>query len=193
MKTLFKISILMAALGVVTALSATPEWPEWRGPGGQGHAAANAQPPIRWSETEGVVWKTAIPGRGWSSPVIDGKQIWLTTAHETPAKPEDAKRRLTANTADQPLVLLEKVDLHAVCVDRNSGKILRDIRLFSEQEPQWIHELNSYASPTPVLESGRAYFHFGTFGTACVDTRSGKVLWTNSSLRIMHELSLIHI
>jgi hypothetical protein len=187
MKTLFKISILMAALGVVTASSATPEWPEWRGPGGQGHAAANAQPPIRWSETEGVVWKTAIPGRGWSSPVIDGKQIWLTTAHETPAKPEDAKRRLTANTADQPLVLLEKVDLHAVCVDRNSGKILRDIRLFSEQEPQWIHELNSYASPTPVLESGRAYFHFGTFGTACVDTRSGKVLWTNSSLRIMHE------
>ncbi len=187
MKTLFKISILTAALGAVTALSDTPEWPEWRGPGGQGHAAANAHPPTRWGETEGVVWKTAIPGRGWSSPVIDGKQIWLTAAHETAAKPEDAKRRLTANTADQPLVLLEKVDLHAVCVDRNSGKILRDIRLFSEQEPQWIHELNSYASPTPVLESGRAYFHFGTFGTACVDTRSGKVLWTNSSLRIMHE------
>jgi outer membrane protein assembly factor BamB len=72
-------------------------------------------------------------------------------------------------------------------VDRNTGKVLRDIRLFSVQEPQWVHELNSYASPTPVLESGRAYFHFGTFGTACLDTRSGKVLWTNTSLQIMHE------
>ena len=181
------IPCLVALLGTVATLSATPEWPEWRGPGGQGHAASGARPPLQWSETEGVVWKTAIPGRGWSSPVIDGKRIWLTTAHETPAKPEDAKRRLKSNTADQPLVLLEKVDLHAICVDRDTGRIVRDIRLFSEQEPQWVHELNSYASPTPVVGSGRAYFHFGTFGTACVDTRSGKVLWSNSDLRIMHE------
>jgi hypothetical protein len=72
-------------------------------------------------------------------------------------------------------------------VDRNSGKILRDVRLFSVQEPQWVHELNSYASPTPVVEEGRSYFHFGTFGTACLDSRSGKILWTNTSLRIMHE------
>ena len=180
-------------LGLVTllragvALPASPEWPQWRGPGGQGHAAPDAHPPTQWSETEGVLWRTPIPGRGWSSPVIDGKRIWMTTAHETPAKPEDVKRRLAANTADQPLVLLEKVDLHAVCVDRDSGRILHDIRLFSEREPQWVHELNSYASPTPVLESGRAYFHFGTFGTACVDTRSGRMVWTNTSLRIMHE------
>jgi hypothetical protein len=110
-----KLKCLIALLGTVAAWAATPEWPEWRGPGGQGHAARTAHPPIQWSETEGVLWKTAIPGRGWSSPVIDGKQIWLSTAHETAAKPEDAKRRLAANTADQPLVLLEKVDLHAVC------------------------------------------------------------------------------
>jgi outer membrane protein assembly factor BamB len=119
--------------------------------------------------------------------VVGGKQLWVTTALETPAKPEDARRRLSANTADQPLVLLEKVELHAVCIDRDSGRIVHDIPLFSEQEPQWVHELNSYASPTPVLEQGRAYFHFGTFGTACVDTRSGKVLWTRNDLRIMHE------
>ena len=187
MNPIFKVKGLLALLGSVAAWAATPEWPEWRGPRGQGHAASNAHPPIQWSETEGVLWKTAIPGRGWSSPVIDGKQIWLSTAHETAAKPEDAKRRLVANTADQPLVLLEKVDLHAVCVDRNSGKILKDVRLFSVQEPQWVHELNSYASPTPVVEEGRAYFHFGTFGTACLDSRSGKILWTNTSLRIMHE------
>ncbi len=152
MNPLFKVKGLIALLGAVAAWAATPEWPEWRGPGGQGYASSKAQPPTRWSETEGVVWKASIPGRGWSSPVIDGQQIWLSTAHETAAKAEDVKRRLGANTADQPLVLLQKVDLHALCVDRNTGKILRDIRLFSEQEPQWVHELNSYASPTPVLE-----------------------------------------
>ena len=179
--------ILPGLLASFLAWSATPEWPQWRGPDGQGHAAPQAQPPTRWSETEGVVWKTALPGRGWSSPVVDGRQIWMTAAHETPAKPEDVKRRLAANTADQPLVLLDQVDLHALCVDRDNGRILHDIRLFSEREPQWVHELNSYASPTPVLESGRAYFHFGTFGTACVDTRSGRIMWTNTSLRIMHE------
>ena len=187
MNPLFKSACLAVFLGAASAVSSVPDWPEWRGPGGQGHAAPDAQPPIRWSENESIAWKTALPGRGWSSPVIDGKQVWLTTALETPAKPEDVKRRLAANTADQPLVLLEAVDLHAICVDRVSGKIVRDIRLFSEREPQWVHELNSYASPTPVLGPGRAYFHFGTFGTACVDTRTGKVLWTNNQLRIMHE------
>ncbi|NBP23722.1 MAG: hypothetical protein EBU81_04030 [Proteobacteria bacterium] len=164
MTSLFRITGLWIALATLSARAAAPEWPEWRGPGGQGHAAPQARPPLHWSETEGVIWKTPIPGRGWSSPVVGGKQLWVTTALETPAKPEDARRRLSANTADQPLVLLEKVELHAVCIDRDSGRIVHDIPLFSEQEPQWVHELNSYASPTPVLEQGRAYFHFGTFG-----------------------------
>ena len=53
--------------------------------------------------------------------------------------------------------------MHALCIDRTSGRILHDLPLLSEQNPQWVHTLNSYASPTPVLESGRGYFHFGTF------------------------------
>jgi len=134
-----------------------------------------------------VVWKTALPGRGWSSPVVDGRQIWMTAAHETPAKPEDVKRRLAANTADQPLVLLDQVDLHAVCVDRDSGRILHDLRLFTEREPQWSHQLNSYASPSPIIENGRLYTHFGSLGTACLDTESLQVLWTNRELQVMHE------
>ena len=64
--------------------------------------------------------------------------------------------------------------LHAVCVDRTSGKILHDIELHRERDPQWVHKLNSYASPTPVIEEGRLYCHFGTFGTFCVDTASGE-------------------
>ncbi len=172
--------------GIISLPAFAAEWPEWRGPGGQGHAPAKGLPAV-WSETSGVAWKANLAGRAWSSPVIDGKQIWLTTAVETPAKPDDAARRLKANTGNQPLTLLEKVDLRAVCVDRDTGSIVHDVLLFTEGEPQWVHELNSYASPSPVIEDGRLYCHFGTFGTACVDTAKGEVLWKNTTLHIMHE------
>jgi hypothetical protein len=178
-----------AALCIPAILSATAiaaEWPEWRGPGGQGVASA-AGLPVSWSATSGITWRTEIPGRGWSSPVIEGNQIWMTTAMETPASPEEASRRLKANTGDQPVTLLEKVELRAVCVDRQTGHLTHNVLLFSVREPQWVHKLNSYASPTPVIEDGRLYCHFGAFGTACVDARDGRVLWTHDSLSVAHE------
>lgn len=165
------------------------EWPEWRGPGQQGQAPAASGLPLSWSESENVVWKTPLPGRGHSTPVIDGNHIWLTTALETPAAPEDAKARLAANTGGQPLNLLEKVWLHALCIDRNSGAIVHDVPLIKREKPQWVHKLNSYASPTPVLADGKLFAHFGAYGTAALDAASGKVLWTNldPDLEVMHE------
>ena len=181
-------ALLVPILLGSSLLAGNIEWPEWRGPGGRGHADPSARNlPATWSETENVAWKCPLPGRGWSSPVIAGNQVWMTTALETEASPEDAERRLKTNTGDQPLTLMEKVDFHALCVDRSTGRLLHDIPLLSEREPQWVHQLNSYASPSPVLAPGRAYFHFGTFGTACVDTSSGAILCTNTTLRIMHE------
>lgn len=181
--------LLPLALALTTGtltLTAATEWPGWRGPDGQGHASGSGLP-ARWSESQNVAWKTPIPGRGWSSPVIDGEQIWLTTAMETAASPEDVARRLKNSTNDQPLTLLDKVEYRAVCVDRRSGKVLREVLLFTEREPQAVHKLNSYASPTPVIEPGRLYAHFGASGTVCVDTKSGQVLWTNATLKIQHE------
>ena len=167
-------------------LTAAVERPEWRGHGGQGHASGSGLP-VRWSESQNVIWKMPIVGRGWSSPVIDGDQIWMTTAIETEASAEDAAKRLKTNTGDQPLTLLEKVEYRAVCVSRKSGKVLHDFALFTEREPQWVHKLNSYASPTGVIEPGRFYTHFGASGTVCIDTKSGKILWRNSDLKIQHE------
>lgn len=167
-------------------LSLAAEWPEWRGPGGQGHAQGGRLP-VKWGESLNAAWNVPIPGRGWSSPVIDGDQIWLTTAIETKSSPEEAARRLKANSADQPLTLLEKVEYRAVCVDAVSGKISRDIPLLAEREPQWVHQLNSYASPTPTLEDGKLYTHFGSSGTVCLDTRTGQVAWANTNLHVMHE------
>jgi outer membrane protein assembly factor BamB len=174
------------AIMILGANGATPEWPEWRGPGGLGHADAKNLP-TNWNETRNVTWKISIPGNGHSSPVINGNQIWLTTGFETPEDPQKIKQRLKVNTGGQPLNLLAKVKLHAICVDRLKGKILHNIKLFEVKEPQWVHKLNSYASPTPVIEGERLYCHFGTFGSACIDTTFGKVLWKNEELQVMHE------
>ncbi len=171
---------------VLTAVSYAGNWPEWRGPSAQGQASASGLPET-WSETSNIAWKTPLPGRGHSTPVMWGDQIWLTTAIEKAATPEEAKRRLESNTGDQPLVVLASVSLRAVCVDRGSGKILHDIELLNVKDPQWAHQLNSYASPSPVLEDGRLYAHFGSFGTAALDIKTLKVLWKNEELQVMHE------
>ena len=181
-----KIPHLLAALAALSNTLSAAEWPEWRGPGAQGHAPGTGLP-TSWSETKNVAWKAELPGRAWSSPVIEGKQIWMTTAIETPASKEDTARRLKANTGDQALTLLAKVELRALCVDRDTGKLTQNILLLSLNEPQWVHALNSYASGTPVIEDGKLYCHFGALGNACLDTRTGKVLWTNTELVVMHE------
>jgi outer membrane protein assembly factor BamB len=136
-------------------------WPQFRGPAGDGISDATGVP-VMFSETENVRWKTAIHDKGWSSPVVWGDQIWLTTARE------DGKQ------------------MYAVCVDLNSGEIKRDIKLWDVEEPQYCHPYNSYASPTPAIEAGRVYVHFGVHGTAAIDTTTGQVLWTRQDLPCNH-------
>jgi outer membrane protein assembly factor BamB len=104
--------------------------------------------PVEWSETQNVKWETPIHDRGWSSPVVWGDQIWLTTADK------------------------EGHQMYAVCVSFETGRIIYDVKVFEEKEPQRINTRNSYATPSPVIEPGRVYAHFGTFGTACLDTKT---------------------
>ncbi|MBI97787.1 MAG: quinonprotein alcohol dehydrogenase, partial [Verrucomicrobiales bacterium] len=155
------INLLCSGLGAV-AIHAADSWSQFRGPNGDGHTAA-INLPLNWSETKNIVWKTAIHDRGYSSPVIWGKQIWLTTATE------DGKK------------------LFAVCVDKDTGKVLHDLHLFDVAKPQRITRDNTYASPTPAIEKGRVFLHFGTYGTACVNTTNGKVLWQRRDLNCDHE------
>jgi outer membrane protein assembly factor BamB len=143
------------------AADASDTWPQFLGPTGDGVSTAKGI--VRsWSETENIVWKTPIHGRGWSCPIIRGDQVWLTTATK------DGKK------------------LYAICVDRESGKVIRDLKLFDVESPRKIHVLNTYASPTPVIEDGRVYVHFGSYGTACLDTKTAKVLWTRRDLPCHH-------
>lgn len=161
-------------------------WPEFRGPGGQGHAVATDLP-TRWSEKENVVWKTALPGLGYSSPVVEGTTIWMTTATEKPATEEEIQKKLSVNTGNQPLKIVGEVTFWALGVDLVTGELEHEIRLFSRSSPDPVHDLNSFASPSPVIENGRLYCHFGTNGTACLDTRTGEVAWLNEEVDINHE------
>ncbi|MFT5106301.1 MAG: outer membrane protein assembly factor BamB [Verrucomicrobiales bacterium] len=186
-----RITIQASALLIVIAVGSAfaDNWPQWRGPDGQGHAPPDAKTPKEWSETKNMVWKTDLTGRGWSSPVIADGMAWMTAAHETEADPAETKRRLEANTGGQEVTVLASVRLQAIGVDLESGEIKHDFELFTVKQPQWVHRFNSYASPTPWIEGGKLYCHFGGLGTACVHTASAKVLWTNTDpdLTVMHE------
>jgi outer membrane protein assembly factor BamB len=153
------IALLLCGLCLSATASADDNWPRFRGPTGDGQSKATGLP-LKWSEKENVVWKTAIHDKGWSSPVVWGHQVWMTTGTE------DGKQ------------------LFAVCVDKDSGKVLHDIQ-FEPEKPR-IHAFNSPASPTPVIEEGRIYVHFGSPCTACIDTKTGKVLWQRMDLQCDH-------
>lgn len=155
-----------AVAAVVTTAIAQDEgdarsWPDYRGPRHDGNAAEAALP-LRWSEQENVRWKTAIPGRGWSSPVVDNGQVWMTAA-----------------TADGR-------QLSAVAVDLESGEVLHDRVVFEVAEPESKNSLNSYASPSPVIEGGRVWVHFGTYGTACLDTDTAETVWERRDIHCDH-------
>jgi hypothetical protein len=168
------------------SVAAGDDWPQFRGPDGQGHADA-AELPLHWNEQSNITWRTALPGEGHSSPVISGNQIWLTAALLTELPEEERARRLANVKNSGPLQLAGALKLQALCLDRESGAISRTITLFEVAEPQPKHGLNSYASPTPVIANGRVFCHFGSYGTAAIDCRSGEVLWRNETLRVDHQ------
>ncbi len=169
-------------------LSGAESWPQWRGPAANGHAD-NAGYPSEWNKIKNVAWKSILPGRGHSSPVHDGDTIWVTTAIETPASETEKKERLKSNKGLPTVTVLSEVSLRALKIDPKSGNVLQDVEVLKKKQPQWVHKLNSYASPTPVIEDGKVYFHFGAYGNACIDAKTGKILWKNEdkALWVMHE------
>jgi len=153
------------------------DWPQFRGPRGDGIAQGSGLP-LTWSDGNNVVWQTEIPGRGWSSPIVLGDRIWLTTAESLALPTKDRDKRL----ADLPyfprdLTADASVTVYALELDAASGKLLRQIELFTVDDPPVIHANNSYASPTPIADQRRLYCHFGSLGTCAVDLASGKVVW----------------
>lgn len=153
--------LVTALLFSPCSLLAADNWNQYRGPDGNGQSKATGLP-LKMGEGVNVKWKVPIDGKAWSSPVVWDNQIWLTNA------PVDGKK------------------LWALCFDVETGKQLHKIVVFDNPEPQFCHPENSYATPTPVVEEGRLYVHFGAHGTACLDTKTGMKIWERRDLKCDH-------
>ena len=153
LQRVFLTSMVFSLLLAAQLVLAAEDWPQFRGPGGQGHSSETGLP-IEWSETKNVAWKVPVPGRGWSSPVVAGGRVWLTSATNVQ---RDTSLRLMAFEAE-------------------TGKPALDVEVFRVRGTDLLNPKNSHASPTPIVEGDRVYVHFGAQGTAAVST-SGTVLW----------------
>ena len=163
MKKIILTTTWLLALARTSSLEANTHWNQFRGP--DDGVASNAKLPVNFSDTKNIQWRTPIHDLGWSSPVIWEKQVWVTTAKK------------------------DGTELFAVCVNLETGEIEHDIKVFDVANPQneWSH-LNTHATPTPIIEEGRIYVHFGSYGTACLDTKTGKKLWERRDLNCDHRV-----
>jgi len=163
MRNIF-ITVILSCLLIpcrFTASAQQSNWTHFRGSNLNGISGEINIPKI-WNDSLNVVWKTRINGKGWSSPVVYGDQIWLTTASA------DGKQ------------------MYGICINSKTGKEIFNIKLFEPSKTYSKHEINTYASPTPCIEDGFVYLHFGSYGTACLSTVDGSVLWKRTDLKCDH-------
>ncbi len=154
--------ILVSFFSTFCSLSQkTDNWTHFRGSNLNGHANT-ATAPLHWSDSTNIEWKVEVKGLGWSSPVIFGNQIWLTSAAR------DGK------------------EFYTMCYDLETGKLLDEKTIFTSGDPQRIHGTNSYATPTPGIEEGFVYVHYGHFGTACINTENFEVVWKREDMPCKH-------
>lgn len=161
----FPVRLFIIALPLLflccNGVSHEENWTHFRGSDLRAIAAVETVP-VTWDEETNILWRTAIHGRAWSSPVVYGDQVWVTTANR------------------------EGTELSAVCVDFNTGRVIHDILVFSFDDAIRKHDINSFASPTPAIEDGFVYVHYGSMGTACINTADGSVVWTRTDLECNH-------
>jgi outer membrane protein assembly factor BamB len=152
---------LTVTLGIQPVKSQQINWTHFRGTNLNG-ISEDHNVPVIWNDSTNIIWKTTIQGKGWSSPVVYGDQVWVTSASENGKQ------------------------MAGICLDFNSGKLIYNINLFQPDSTYPKHSINTYATPTPCIEDGFVYMNFGTYGTACVDTRNGKVVWKRTDLNCDH-------
>ena len=174
MRTLLPVLAIIAA---AASLANAEDWLQFRGPRGDGITDVKGLP-TKWSDGENIAWQTEIPGRGWSSPIVLRDRIWLTTAEPLALPTKEREARLAKLPyVPQDLTAHAAVTVYAIELDAATGQRLRQIELFTAENPPIIHASNSYASPTPVCDGKHLYCHFGSLGTCALELAGGKVAW----------------
>lgn len=158
MRILTGLTSLLIGVGSISAA----DWPEFRGPTAQGHYQGPDLPKA-WDSKTNIIWKTPIPGLGWSSPAIVDGWVYLTTAVPVGADHE----------------------LRVICLDAAKGTVKWNTKVSTQdgKSAPKVHAKNSHASPSPIVSKGRVYVHFGHQGTACVDATSGRIIWSKREIK----------
>ena len=185
-------------LGLLRASGKTPEWPGFRGPNAN-PAVATGRLPDKWSKTENIEWTSEIPGRGWSSPIVNGHRVFLTTVTtQGKSKPpqigteysneyaaelmkqglseKEVLERVTARDIELP----KEVDLQyfLYCLDLRNGKVLWKQEFHSGKPPGGRHRKNSFASETPVTDGKHIYVYVANLGLYAYDMQGARVWHT---------------
>ena len=153
--------ILIISLNFTLLFGQRSDWTHFRGSHLNG-ISADSLVPVSWDDTTNVIWKTDIRGRGWSSPVVYGEQVWVTTA------------------------TLDGKEMSGICLDLRTGKVIFDIPLFRQDSIYGKHSVNSYATPTPCIDQGSVFLSFGSTGTVCLNTANGQTVWKREDLKCDH-------
>lgn len=172
-RTLVSMTVMLNVAAGVLADDPRPEWPNWRGPVRTGYSP-DADPPVEWSEDQNVAWKTALPGKGHSSPVVRGDRIFLTTA--VAYGPQLEPVPVTAPGAHDNVDVTQRHRFVVLCVNRNSGKIDWEKVVADELPHEGGHDTGSLASASPLTDGRQLYVYFGSYGLYAL-TFDGRLLW----------------
>lgn len=153
--------ILCSSLANIATSAQAADWTEFRGGTGQGHAHESNLPTV-WDESTNIAWKQPVPGLAWSSPVVVGDRVFVTTA--------------TTEQGEAPTGTEQPVQLGVLCLNAASGETIWTKNLFTQPGGVEMHKKNSHASPTPLVEGETLFVHFGPHGTAAL-TLDGEEIW----------------
>lgn len=150
---------LTSISNLLPAQESNLQWTHFRGSNLDGISGEKGFP-VSWNDSTNITWKTTIDGKGWSSPVVYGNQIWITTE--------------------------ENREMRAICVDFATGKIIHNRVVFNPEKLFRKHSINTYATPTSAIEKEFVYIHFGRYGTACLDSQNGETVWKRTDMQCEH-------
>jgi outer membrane protein assembly factor BamB len=177
---------ILPSMLVVSSLQAEEFWHQFRGANGDGVSQSKGLPVNFKEGSDNIKWKVEIKGRAWSSPIVWGDQVWVTNAPEIQNPRDKPPARRNLQNDDSIGILKEPIAFWALSFDLATGHPVHKIKAFETKTVQYTHSTNSYGSCTPCIEDGRVYIHFGSYGTACFDTKSGKRLWERKDLECHH-------
>ncbi len=151
-------------------------WPRWRGPLGTGEAP-RADPPVRWSETENIRWKTALPGHGHATPVVLGGRVFVATA--VPVGEAGPPRYSEAPGGHDEMPITHAIDFRLLALDAADGDIVWERTLHTAVPHEGGHVTASLASASPVTDGRRLLVSFGSYGLYALDL-DGELLWSRN-------------